>query len=62
MKPPVLRVTEVASVLKYDVSTVYKLIKRGQIRAVKSIRAMRVPREAVSDYLGSNDWEIPQEP
>lgn len=35
-------------------STAYELIQRGEIRAVKLGRRMRVPRDALAPYLGES--------
>ena len=46
-----LKVAEVASRLRVDQRTVYRMIRRGQLRAVRVGRLFRIPAEALKAYL-----------
>jgi excisionase family DNA binding protein len=46
-----MTVAEVASVMRVSRMTVYRLIHDGRLPAVQVGRAMRVPEQAVRDYL-----------
>ena len=46
-----LTVAQVAERLQVRIRTVYGLIKRGELRAVKIGRVWRVPLEALQEYL-----------
>jgi excisionase family DNA binding protein len=46
-----MTVAEVAGVLRVSRMTVYRLIHDGKLPAVQVGRAMRVPEQAVQDYL-----------
>ena len=50
--PLVLEVTEVAAVLRTGRTATYDLIARGDLRAVKAGRKLRVPRGALLEFLG----------
>jgi excisionase family DNA binding protein len=46
-----MTVAEVAAVMRVSRMTVYRLIHDGRLPAVQVGRAMRVPEQAVRDYL-----------
>lgn len=43
-----LTVAEVATVLKVCTATVYRMVKEGQLPAVRIVNAVRVPRTALA--------------
>jgi excisionase family DNA binding protein len=49
---PINKVPAVAEYLDCDRGTVYLLIQRGDLRAVRLGRNLRVTREAVEEFLG----------
>ncbi|OFS13406.1 hypothetical protein HMPREF3105_05525 [Micrococcus sp. HMSC31B01] len=49
----VLRVTEVAEHLDCNADLVYRLIHRGDLRAVRVGRLIRVPLSALNEYLAT---------
>ena len=49
--PLVLRVEDLMPVLDIGRNTAYELIRCGQIRSVKVGRQIRVPKEAVAEFL-----------
>ena len=51
VKPDALRVSEVASRIQCNPKTVYALIARGQLRAVRLGRVLRVPAESLEAFL-----------
>ena len=54
----VLRVRDVADHLGCDPETVYKLIREGKIRAIKLGRVLRVPEQALADFIaGGHDGD-----
>lgn len=53
--PQVLKVKEVATILRISLSQTYELIARGQIPSVKIGRIIRVPRTALEQYLRVED-------
>lgn len=50
--PLVLRVEELMPILGIGRNTAYELVRCGQIRSVKVGRQIRVPRDAVAEFLG----------
>jgi excisionase family DNA binding protein len=46
-----LTVAEVASVMRVSKMTVYRLVNTGTLPAVRVGRSVRVPEQAVHDYL-----------
>ena len=49
--PLVLRVDDLMSVLDIGRNTAYELIRSGQIRSVRVGRKLRIPKQAVEDFL-----------
>ena len=49
--PLVLRVEDLMSVLDIGRNTAYELIRSGQIRSVRVGRKLRIPKQAVEDFL-----------
>ena len=49
--PLVLRVEDLMPVLDIGRNTAYELIRCGQIRSIKVGRQIRVPKEAVAEFL-----------
>ncbi|MCV7465728.1 helix-turn-helix domain-containing protein [Micrococcus luteus] len=49
----VLRVTEVAEHLDCNPHLVYRLIQRGDLRALRVGRLIRVPLSALNEYLAT---------
>ena len=49
--PLVLRVDDLMPLLDIGRNTAYELIRCGQIRSVKVGRQIRVPKEAVAEFL-----------
>lgn len=52
-EPLVYRVEQAAVALQLGRSTIYELIRSGQLRSVKSGRRRLVPKDAVVEYLES---------
>ena len=48
-----LTVQEVADLMRVSTMTVYRIIKSGELPAVRVGRSFRVPEKAVHDYLRS---------
>ena len=46
-----LTVQEVADIMRVSTMTVYRIIKSGELPAVRVGRSFRVPEQAVHDYL-----------
>lgn len=53
--PQVLKVKEVATILRISLSQTYELIARGEIPCVRIGRIIRVPRTALEQYLRVED-------
>ena len=53
--PDALSANELAQVLRVNVKTVYKLIRTGEIPAVRVGREYRVAKGTLVDYLRSNE-------
>ena len=49
--PLVLRVDDLMPLLDIGRNTAYELIRCGQIRSVKVGRQIRIPKEAVAEFL-----------
>ena len=49
--PLTLRVEDLMPILGIGRNSAYELVRSGQIRSVKIGRQIRVPKEAVIDYL-----------
>ena len=49
--PLVLRVEDLMPILDIGRNTAYELVRSGKIRSVKVGRQIRVPRDAVVDFL-----------
>ena len=49
-----LKVAEVAVLLRVCERTVYRLLKRGELKKVKVGSALRIPQEAVDAYLAQD--------
>ena len=49
--PELLTADEVAQILKMDVSQVYKLIRAGEIKAVRYGKSIRVMRRDLNDSI-----------
>ena len=49
--PLVLRVEDLMPVLDIGRNTAYELIRSGQIRSVRVGRKLRVPKQAVEEFL-----------
>ena len=52
--PLVLRVEDLMPILDIGRNTAYELVRSGRIRSVKVGRQIRVPRDAVVEFLSSN--------
>ena len=52
--PLALRVEELMPILGIGRNTAYELVRSGQIRSIKIGRQIRVPRDAVIEFLGWN--------
>ena len=52
--PLALRVEELMPILGIGRNTAYELVRSGQIRSIKIGRQIRVPRDAVAEFLGRN--------
>ena len=49
--PLVLRVEDLMPILDIGRNTAYELVRSGQIRSIKVGRQIRVPRDAVVEFL-----------
>ena len=52
--PLALRVEDLMPILGIGRNTAYELVRSGQIRSIKIGRQIRVPRDAVIEFLGRN--------
>ena len=50
--PLALRVEELMPILGIGRNTAYELVRSGQIRSIKIGRQIRVPRDAVAEFIG----------
>lgn len=51
-KPATLKVAEVAAKLRVDVRTVYRMVDRGELQAVRVGRLIRIPTGALEAMIG----------
>ncbi len=54
-----LTIVEAANLLGVGRTTLYELLARGELQAVRIGRSRRVPRQAVDDYVNRlvrNEW------
>ena len=49
--PLVLRVEDLMPILDIGRNTAYELVRCGQIRSIRVGRSIRVPKDAVAEYL-----------
>ena len=49
--PLALRVEELMPILGIGRNTAYELVRSGQIRSIKVGRQLRIPKQALIDYL-----------
>ena len=49
--PLVLRVEDLMSVLNIGRNAAYELVRSGQIRSVRIGRQIRIPKDAIREYL-----------
>ena len=55
-KKPLLTVKEVARVLGFDITTIYKLLKSGELVGIKlRPKAWRIKKEDLDAYLASKE-------
>lgn len=52
--PLTLRVEELMPILGIGRNTAYELVRSGQIKSIRVGRQLRIPEQAVIDYLSSN--------
>lgn len=53
--PLTLRVEELMPILNIGRNTAYELIRCGQIHSIRVGRQLRIPKQAVIDYLSANN-------
>ena len=53
--PLTLRVEDLMPILDIGRNTAYELVRSGQIRSVRIGRQLRVPKQALIDYLSAAD-------
>lgn len=51
--PLALRVEDLMPVLGIGRNTAYELVRSGKIRSIRIGRQLRVPRDAVAEFLGT---------
>lgn len=56
-RPRFLTVAEVADVMRVSTMTVYRLIKAGELGAVRVGKSYRIPEDAVDRFLASRYTE-----
>lgn len=49
--PLTLRVEELMPILNIGRNTAYELVRSGKIRSIKVGRQLRIPRDAIEDFL-----------
>ena len=49
--PLTLRVEELMPILNIGRNTAYELVRSGQIRSIRIGRQLRIPKDAVQEYL-----------
>ena len=52
--PLALRVEELMPILDIGRNSAYELVRSGTIRSVKIGRQLRIPKQAIIDYLNEN--------
>ena len=50
--PLTLTVDEAGKVLRVGRNTAYELVRCGQLRSIKVGRQLRIPKQALQEYLG----------
>ncbi len=53
-----LTVAEVADMMRVSTMTVYRLVKSGELPAIRFGRSYRIPESAVADILGMGDSQV----
>lgn len=53
--PLTLSVPEVSEILRIGRNSAYRLVRCGKIRSLKIGRQLRIPRQALLDYLAGSD-------
>lgn len=53
-----LTVAEVADMMRVSTMTVYRLVKSGELPAIRFGRSYRIPESAVADILGLSDSQV----
>ena len=53
--PLTLRVEDLMPILDIGRNTAYELVRSGQVRSVRIGRQLRVPKQALIDYLSDAD-------
>lgn len=51
--PITLRVEELMAILHVGRNTAYELVRSGKIRSIKVGRQLRIPRDAVAEFIGA---------
>jgi excisionase family DNA binding protein len=59
--PEVLTAREAAAILRVGRNQLYQAIGRGQLRAVRIGRSLRIPKQALLDLLGSGSPPAPSD-
>jgi len=54
-------VAEVAQMMRVSGMTIYRLIKAGELRALRVGHSYRVPAQALDDYLASGGSQWPED-
>ena len=52
--PLTLRVEDLTSILDIGRNTAYELVRCGKIRSIRIGKQLRIPKQAVIDYLNSS--------
>lgn len=52
IRAQVYKVPQVAEILACDTATVYRLIERGDLKAVRLGRVLRITQQAINEFLG----------
>lgn len=53
--PLTLRVEDLMSILGIGRNTAYELVRSGQIRSIKVGKQIRIPKEALREYLSGKE-------
>ena len=53
--PLTLRVEDLMPILDIGRNTAYELVRSGEIRSIKVGRQIRIPRDAVKEFLSRDD-------